>query len=370
MLRKIALVAVIILGFTAAQVSAQKATITFDKKSHDFGQIREDGGNAVHVFEFTNTGNATLLVQRVNASCGCTTPEWTQTPVEPGKKGKITASFNPVGQSPNFSKQIYVYSNASNEMETLTISGKIIKRGSSAQSAQQNMANNYPIDMGGQLKLNMKVAQFGNINKTETQMRTINVLNSSSSTVNVSFADVPSYMQVSINPSSLKANETGLVTINVNGAKATEWGPINESFYVVLNGKRSNTDAFKINTQVNIIEDFSKMTAAQKRTAPIIEVKSYNLYMGTIKQGSRVRGKVAVKNVGTSHLELRRMINNNSDIVISPMRMSIKGGHTENLKIEIDSKFLPKGEYKKAFTIQTNDPVNTYVTFTLSYKVI
>lgn len=370
MIRKFILLVAVALGFTATQLSAQKAVITFDKKSHDFGTIQENGGNVSYVFEFTNTGNAPLLIQRVSASCGCTTPEWTQTPVEPGKKGSVTAMFNPRGRSGVQTKDVYVYSNASNEMERLSFSCTI-ERGSEQQNnnVRQNQGANYSVEMG-QLKANTKSAQFGNINKNESQVRTINVYNNSNGNLNLSFADVPGYMSVSASPASLKANESGIITVTVDAAKATEWGPLNDNFTVVLNGKRNTSDAYKVNVQANIIEDFSKMTAAQKRNAPIIEVKSYTLYMGNIKQGSKVRGRVAVKNVGINPLELRRVINNNSDISIHPMRMSIRGGRTENFRIDIDSKYLPKGEYKKAFTVQTNDPINTFVTFTVIYKVI
>ncbi len=370
MIRKFILLVAVVLGFTATQLSAQKAVITFDKKTHDFGTIQENGGNVSYVFEFTNTGDAPLLIQRVNASCGCTTPEWTQTPVEPGKKGSVKAMFNPRGRSGVQTKDIYVYSNASNEMERLSFTCTIERNAEQQNNnARQNQAANYPIEMG-QLKANTKVAQFGNVLKNETQVRTINVFNGSSANLNLSFADVPGYINVSATPASLKANDSGIITVTVDAAKATEWGAINDNFTVVLNGKRNASDAYKVNVQANIIEDFSKMTAAQKRNAPIIEVKSYNLYMGNVKQGNKVRGRVAIKNVGINPLELRRVVNNNSDITIHPMRMSIRGGRTENFRIDIDSRYLPKGEYKKAFTVQTNDPINTYVTFTIIYKVI
>lgn len=368
MIRKIGLIAAIFFGFFAASVSAQKAVITFSDKTYDFGQIQEDGGSVSKVFEFTNTGSAPLVIQRVNASCGCTTPEWTQTPIEPGKKGRVIATYNPMGRPGAFNKEVYVYSNASNEMERLTITGNVTPRASSG-STPAPQVNNYPIQMGD-LRLNSKVVQMNNVEKGSTQTRTVGIQNASASNLSVSLSDVPAYMNVNVNPKVLKPNEQGVITFVFDGSKVTEWGPVTDNVYVMLNGKKNATDAYKINVQANVFEDFSKANAAQKRQAPIIEVKSYNLYLGNIKQGSRVRGKFAVKNAGSGVLDIRRIINNNSDIIIHPMRATIKGGHTENFRIDVDTKFIPKGEYKKAFTVQTNDPVNTYVTFTVSYKVL
>lgn len=221
-----------------------------------------------------------------------------------------------------------------------------------------------------ELRLNSKVVQMNNVDKKSTQTRTIGILNASASNLTVTLADVPAYLDVNVTPKTLKPNEQGAVTFTFDGSKATEWGPVEDKITVVLNGKKLTGEANKINVQANVVEDFSKISADQKRLSPIMEVKSYNLYIGNIKKGSRVRGKVAVKNVGNNPLEIRRIINNNSDITIHPMRVAIKGGSTENFKIDVDSKFLPKGDYKKAFTFQTNDPGNTYVTFTVSYKVI
>jgi len=87
-MKKLSFVAVLLL-FTGIMF-AQKAVITFEKKTHDFGQINESDGKATYEFVFKNTGNGPLVVSRVQASCGCTTPTWTRQPIEPGKSGSIT----------------------------------------------------------------------------------------------------------------------------------------------------------------------------------------------------------------------------------------------------------------------------------------
>jgi len=78
-----------LLGLMLTMVSfAQKAVINFEVKTYDFGKINEDDGKATYIFNFTNAGNSPLVVSRVQASCGCTTPTWTKEPIEPGKKGR------------------------------------------------------------------------------------------------------------------------------------------------------------------------------------------------------------------------------------------------------------------------------------------
>ena len=107
---------------------AQKPVITFETKNYEFGKINEEDGNATYVFKFSNTGNAPLVINRVQASCGCTTPTWTKEPIEAGKNGSVTVTYNPSGRPGMFTKTITVYSNASEEQVVLIIKGEVIPK--------------------------------------------------------------------------------------------------------------------------------------------------------------------------------------------------------------------------------------------------
>ena len=74
------------------------AIITFDEKSHDFGTIKEADGPVSYSFKFENTGDEPLVIINVNASCGCTRPDYPKEPIRPGKKGEIKVTYNPAGR--------------------------------------------------------------------------------------------------------------------------------------------------------------------------------------------------------------------------------------------------------------------------------
>ena len=107
---------------------AQKPSINFVVSEHDFGKINESDGLATFVFDFTNKGKAPLVINRVQASCGCTTPSYTKEPIEPGKKGAITVTYNAAGRPGAFTKTITVYSNDSIEQKVLIIKGEVIPK--------------------------------------------------------------------------------------------------------------------------------------------------------------------------------------------------------------------------------------------------
>lgn len=110
---------------TASAEKKTKAVISSDSISHDFGTILEKDGKVSHTFIITNKGKSPLVVTRVVASCGCTTPEWPKEPIAAGKIGKIKVTYNPAGVSGPFTKTISVYSNGKDGSFIFTIKGVV-----------------------------------------------------------------------------------------------------------------------------------------------------------------------------------------------------------------------------------------------------
>lgn len=130
-MKRILFVLTTILMMTAGSVSAQEksASITVtDSATFDFGDIKEAAGLVAHDFVVMNNGELPLVISRVVASCGCTTPEWTKEPIAPGKTGVVKVTYNPSGRPGKFVKTISVYSNGkANGNYILTIRGNVIQ---------------------------------------------------------------------------------------------------------------------------------------------------------------------------------------------------------------------------------------------------
>lgn len=109
---------------TAPAENPNAPDIKFVTDQHDFGTVPE-GPQAKYDFEFENTGKEPLILQNVQASCGCTTPEWPKNPILPGEKAKITAIYNTQGRPGAFTKTITVTSNAKTPTKVITIRGTV-----------------------------------------------------------------------------------------------------------------------------------------------------------------------------------------------------------------------------------------------------
>ena len=124
-MKQIIFIFMAILLATGMATAQQKAVISVDKTSHDFGVIKEADGKVSHTFKITNTGDAPLVLTRVIASCGCTTPEWTKEPIAPGKTGEVKITYDPKDRPGPFTKSISVYSNGKTGSYILTIRGDV-----------------------------------------------------------------------------------------------------------------------------------------------------------------------------------------------------------------------------------------------------
>ena len=104
--------------------ASAQAEIKFEKLAHDFGNFPESSPVVSCTFTFTNTGDKPLVINQAVASCGCTVPEYTKDPIQPGKKGEIKVTYNGTGKFPgHFKKSITVRTNGKVEMTRLYIEG-------------------------------------------------------------------------------------------------------------------------------------------------------------------------------------------------------------------------------------------------------
>ena len=117
---------ILFVGLMSLGVFAQEkvAKIEFKTDTIDYGTI-EKGSDGVRVFEFTNTGNAPLIISSVKSTCGCTVPKKPEGPIMPGETGQIEVKYDTNRVNP-IRKTITVISNAETPTVALKIKGEVI----------------------------------------------------------------------------------------------------------------------------------------------------------------------------------------------------------------------------------------------------
>jgi len=117
---------------------AAEETLTLKEDVYDFGKIPQ-GKPVHHVFTVTNVGKTPLKLVNVQASCGCTTPEWDkENAIAAGEDGKITVGYNAASEGA-FTKFITITYNET-QTKQITIKGEVWK--TPAASAPENTGIN------------------------------------------------------------------------------------------------------------------------------------------------------------------------------------------------------------------------------------
>lgn len=101
------------------------AEISFTNEEHDFGRLIQ-GEVVSHIFRYTNTGNADLIISKISASCGCTASKYTQGVVKPGEEGTVEVSFDSNGQRGIQNKTISVLTNGNPSAVVLRVKAQVV----------------------------------------------------------------------------------------------------------------------------------------------------------------------------------------------------------------------------------------------------
>lgn len=100
------------------------STIAWKAETIDVGQIPQGTPKAI-VYEFKNTGKTAVVITNVQGSCGCTATDYTKEPIQAGKSGKVTATYNAANKGA-FTKTVTVTTSAETTPKVLTLKGTVI----------------------------------------------------------------------------------------------------------------------------------------------------------------------------------------------------------------------------------------------------
>jgi len=117
-------------------VIAADENLFLKETEFNFGKIPQ-GKLVTHNFEVANSGKDSLRIVNVQASCGCTTPEWDRQKVQAsGEKTTIKVGYNAASEGP-FNKTITITYNGT-QTKQMIIKGEVWK--TPVASAPENSA--------------------------------------------------------------------------------------------------------------------------------------------------------------------------------------------------------------------------------------
>jgi hypothetical protein len=349
----------ILVGFLG-QVSAQQAKqLQFREETFDFGNVQEDKGPVTHEFLFTNNSNRPVKILTVQASCGCTTPDWSRELVEPGKTGYVQASFNPQGRPGFFTKSLTVTTDLEANPIILQIKGQV-------SSDTEKVVDDTGFSVSnGSLKFKGTAFNMGKILiKDEFVTKEFPVVNSGSKPVTFKQTTAPKYIKVEIMPSVLAAGAKGTVKVSYNGKLKNQYGFQSDNIELQTNDE---TNAVKPFSVYATLEDFfPQLSAEEMAKAPVLTLGENSLDFGRMATTREVVREVPITNSGKKDLAIKAVQGNCVCIKAKAAKNVIKPGETSNISIAFDPQLQRQGTQQKAVTIYSNDPRNPVQRFTFT----
>lgn len=358
----------VFLMVAVAVTALAQPRILFESNSYDFGRIKEEGGKVTGRFEFTNVGDSDLVLTNVRPGCGCTAANYSHEPVAPGAKGFIEATYNPYNRPGAFNKNIRVTTNepqfrdgSNSAPHMIFIKGEVIKRPptvfeQAGYTKSKGMAR-------------IKEPNFShNLLNTQTVMDTILVRNFWDKPVSYQLETCEYVTEVSRSfGKELQGGQEGTIILKYDAAKRNAFGQIKDRLYFQTNDSIDpRKDVF---FSVNIKEDFSKLSAKQKKNAPVAVLNMKQHDFGNVQKNSQQKIVITLNNNGGSPLLIRNLqtsaVTYKASADITEIPVGGKADITVTLKVSSRT-----GSQDATLEVITNDPVNSSQIVNLKAKVL
>ena len=289
------------LACSVSAVAQVAKPLQFREEIYDFGSIREQAGPVTHEFSFINNGSRPIKIMGVQASCGCTTPDWSKEPVAPGKTGFIQASYNPIGRPGYFNKTLTVTTDFDSNPVILQIKGQVAVEGD-GEKIQFQAAN-------GSWKMKSGSFNLGKVFvKDEFTVRDFQILNGGTSPVSFINYTAPAYIKVEVQPKTLAPGEKGNIKVSYNGKLKGNYGFHSDNIEIVTDDALNAKKSFSV--YATLEDEFPLMTAEQLAEAPRLRTQVSTIDFGRLRPNTTTVREIQFFNTGKKELDIKSLQGN------------------------------------------------------------
>ena len=338
-------IVVILLMFPLAGRAQQASTMKFAGDEWDFGHIREVDGPVEHTFTFTNSGRVAFVIEKVEVSCGCTTPVFTKTPILPGKRGTVTIKYDPRERPGTFIHDIRITSNKGRNNNTLRIRGEVVPR-------PRGVEDDYPFLYDGGLRFSVLSLNFGMVEQGKSKSMTIGYVNTSERPVALAF-DIPAgrkFLTVTA-PQMIAPGACGEITVICDLSKTEFYGRYTDRIIPIIDGERQDLVFSAIFTAID------NRDGAAVDDAPDIAIAPMFHHFGDVRRTDKLSCMVKLTNEGGQPLVIRWV--STKPFVSAGLKAGtlIEPDASVEFEVAVDPSQLDGGLNTGSVTVISNDPL-------------
>ena len=297
--------------FSPLSVNAQKLVVT--QSTIECGRTGYQQPITA-TFQLRNKGHRKLVIESIKPDCGCTTVEY---PREVGANDKFTITMTyDARQLGHFAA---ITSNGSAKPVYLTMKGVVL-------AELLDYTGTYPLAMGN-LLLDKDVLEFDDVNKGDSPVQEIHILNNSLETMEPRLMHLPSYLEASYSSETLLPGKAATITVTLHSDLLRDYGLTKTKVFLAqkLGEKVSASNA--VDMTITLLPDLTQFEGVSRAQAPKLLISETNLDFTDFQKHQKKTIDVKLTNEGQSTL------------TISSMQM-----YTGGMKVTLDSRDIEPGQ--------------------------
>ena len=347
-----------------AQTIKEIGHLEFSDTLINFGSVKEEQGVLSHTFKFVNLGPEHFVIEDVDPSCGCITPDYPTDTIHPGEKGEIVLYVDLVNHPGLFNQKVTIKGNASKAPIHLYVQGYVTPSPQPLPEWERTSSFKY-----NTIYLQKNYANFGVVSTKAPVSLEIPVYNSGSQSITIQ-ADklkLPAYVKVVLLPTKIDAKQRGVIKVSLNTKDVPALGYFAESVDVLF---ISGTVVTKIPLVLTAtIKDTYTAAESAGITGPKIQVDKTSIDLGSIKTNEKITTEIRIINIGMGDLTIRSIRTSCSCVEAFSDKGTLKPGAFTVMKIVFDTNDR-LGAEEKLISIFSNDASNPIIVVKLKATVI
>ncbi len=323
--------------------------LSSNKETHNFGQIEWKHPVTVE-YTITNTGNEPLVLTQVTTSCACSVADWTKTPIAPGEKGTVRASFDAKALG-RFEKTVGIYSNAEPHLVYLKFVGEVVQE-------VKDYTKTHPYAIG-KIRIDRDEFVFPDAYQGEQPTLTFSIVNLSDRPYEPVLMHLPPYLKMEKEPNVILKGKKGTVKLILDTEQLTDLGMTQSSVYLSRFTGDKVSEENEIPISAVLLPNFSGMTEQDKAMAPAIRLSETDIDLSArLAKKKKASHTLLLTNEGKSPLIINKLQVFHPAVGVSLKKTRLEPGETTKLKVTVHKREKGNKKHRLRVLMITNDPAH------------
>lgn len=347
-----------------AQTLKEIGHLEFSDTLINFGPVKEEQGVLSHTFKFVNLGPEHFIIEDVDPSCGCITPDYPTDTIHAGGKGEIILYVDLVNHPGVFNQKVTIKGNASKAPINLYVQGYVTPSPQPLPEWERTSSFKY-----NTIYLQKNYANFGTVSTKSPVSMEIPLYNSGSHTISIQTdkMKLPAYIKAILLPTKIEAKQRGVIKVSLNTKEVPELGYFAEQIEVLFLSGSTVTKVPLVLTAT--VRDTYTPAEEASVVGPRILVEKTLVDFGTIKTNEKSTREIRITNTGPAELTIRSIRTSCSCVEAFADKIILKPGASTTIKIVFDTNDR-LGAEEKIISIFSTDAANSIVVVKLKAVVV